>query len=84
MTLLLILLVLLALVAPLYRVWAAMQTVNKCRLAQPLIAAKSKATRLLTAPNQQASAQGESDLIVRVIANHGTTTVINKRLNQPR
>src|SRR5262245_26534070 len=56
----------------------AMHTVNMCKAAQPLIAAKLKAIRQLTANNEQASAHGENGL------NQIAATVIDARLNQPR
>src|ERR1044071_508627 len=61
----------------------AMQTVNKCRPAHPLIVEKLKATRQLAANNEQASAHGEG-LIVRVTASQIAATTIDARLNQPR
>jgi hypothetical protein len=55
-----------------------MDIVSMCKLAQPLMAAKLKATRLLTANNEQASAHGETGL--KQIA----APITDARLSQPR
>src|SRR5215213_2452861 len=61
----------------------AMHIVSKCRPAQPLIPAKLKAMRQLTANNKPARPHAEN-VIVRVTASHAVAAVIDKRLSQPR
>src|SRR5690349_17908857 len=61
----------------------AMHNVSMCSPAQPLSVAKENEIRQLTANNKPASAHGEN-LMVRVMAIHATTIVIDKRLIQPR